>query len=86
MENSITSITINSNGTPITNRYNGSYHPIEHTSIDGRDYSMMIWEWYYASVEILFEDVEEEDFTEEMELEAWKLTLEQFEDFGVEII
>jgi len=84
MEN-IKTISIRNNGMPIIGRYNGSYHPIEHTSSDDRDYSITIWEWYYACVENLFEDVEEEDFTEEMQLEAWELTLEQFADFGVEI-
>ena len=48
MEN-IKTITIGTNGTPITNRYNGSFHPIEHTSTDGRDYSMTIWDWVLRS-------------------------------------
>ena len=85
MEN-IKTISIDDNGTPITNRYNGSYHPIEHTSTDGRDYSMTIWDWYYGTVDFLFEDVEEEDFTNEMSQEAWAMTMEQFESFGVELV
>jgi|GEM_PF-6822985 len=82
----IKTITIGKDGTPITNRYNGSFHPIEHTSTDGRDYSMTIWNWYYESVQYLFEDVEDEDFTDAMSNEAWEITLEQFEDCGVELI
>jgi len=82
----IKSITIGKDGTPITNRYNGSYHPIEHTSTDGLDYSITIWEWYYASVDYLFGDVEEEDFTDAMSQEAWETTLEQLEDFEIKII
>ena len=85
MEN-IKTITIGTNGTPITNRYNGSFHPIEHTSTDGRDYSMTIWDWYYEVVEFLFDDVEDEDFTNEMQQECWEMTMEQFESFGVKIV
>jgi len=85
MEN-IKTISIYENGMPVIGRYNGSWNYIEHTSTDGRDYSISIWDCYYASVENLFEDVEEEDFTEEMSTEAWELTLEQLEDFGVELV
>ena len=85
MEN-IKTISIYENGMPVIGRYNGSWRYIEHTSTDGLDYSMTIWEWYYASVQDLFEDVEEEDFTDEMSNEAWELTLEQLEDFGVELV
>jgi hypothetical protein len=47
---------------------------------------MTIWDWYYGTVDFLFEDVEEEDFTNEMSQEAWAMTMEQFESFGVKIV
>ena len=86
MENQIKSINVNADNTPIIKHYNGSWHVIDHTSVDGHDYSIKIWEWYYAVVDDMFEDVAEEDFTNEMAQECWEMTLEQFEDFGVKIV
>lgn len=79
----ITSITINSDNTPTIKRYNGSWHVIDHTSSDGKDYSITIWEYFYESLEMLDESDEPSD---ELIQEAWDITLEMLEDNGIKLI
>ncbi len=74
----IKTISINQDGTPTTLRYNGSYRPIEHTSTDGKDYSIFLWETYYQAVDMIFPETE--DLTDEQYAEAWEMALECFEN------
>ena len=87
MNNQITKIYVEADMSPIIKHYNGSWHVIDHVSTDGNDYSIYIWETYYANLEALQEEyeIEDDELTDEDCAQAWEYTMEGFEDFGVEI-
>lgn len=93
MENieNITEIYVNADMTPITTRYNGSWHVIKHTTKNDADYSILIWENIYQAQEDTEEFWSEEYPGEPMDTQsifeyACVRTMEMFEDYGVKII
>ena len=87
----ITQIYVNADMSPITTKYNGSWHVIKHTTKNDADYSILIWENIYQACEYIEEGFIEENPDEEIDSDAvfeyaCVRTMEMFEDYGVEII
>jgi hypothetical protein len=84
----ITKIYVDKDNCPLVGRYNGSWHVIDHETIDDTDKSVLIWENIYEACEMIENSYEGDEPIDEEQvfMYAQQSTMDMFEDLGVEIV